>query len=199
MSLKFMNFMSNCSPLDLTHILASGISLKTLEFEYNSIMYPEGPVTQADHNAVDTYGSDVHPADTSVRINLCNDTEINAIIAIEGLEEGQDYPEPLPEWADRLVNPNHIERMTQLLTRDGSVCGNAVIFDIVAVRYDHEDTNEFHMQFWVVTDARNVIKLTGSGLITLFHKPQYIMSDYPNNEDEETSSFLDNWYDRNVV
>lgn len=95
----------------------------------------------------------------------------------------------LPEWAAKgcLGNPV-IERMTQLCTRNGNIVGNATIFDIV---YNAE-INE--AQFWIITDAKNVLKLSFNEMVELFHIPKYVMKDFLNNEDNSVGEFLNDWY-----
>lgn len=100
--------------------------------------------------------------------------------------------EPLPQWAVSRAHGRYIQKMTQLVTRDGRRTGNATIFDIVY------DAKYNQTQFWVITDARNVMKLSFNEMVELFHEPKYILMDFPNNQDDQVGEFLNEWYSENI-
>lgn len=106
----------------------------------------------------------------------------------------EDYlTEPLPEWAARKANPFEIEVMSQLLTKDGGVFGNAVLFDIT-FKWDHYNA-DYYPVFHAITDAGNIIKLTLNELKEWFYRPDYIMNDFPNNEDGRVDEIIQEYYD----
>jgi len=76
----------------------------------------------------------------------------------------------LPEWAtSQILDGSYLHVRASLPTKDGRVCGNAVIVEIETSK--HDDTP----LATVVTDAGNVLKLNENELRGMFHPPQYIM------------------------
>ena len=117
---------------------------------------------------------------------------VSISILEDGLEDSFENPEQdLPDHCERHVTKGELERFTQLSTRDGRSTGNAVIFDITI----RKGLAIFHC----ITDACNVIELTMEEMITLFHPPEYILNDFPNNQNGDVSDFLNDWYDDNLA
>jgi len=114
--------------------------------------------------------------------NEVEDPFINWLLGLN-MEEEQ-----LPEWAECKASERHLERMTQLCTKDGRRTGNGVIFDIVF------DYLSGEAQFWIITDARNIIKLTFKEVMELFHEPTLVMNDYPNNDDGTVDELIEDFY-----
>lgn len=96
----------------------------------------------------------------------------------------------MPSWASRRVNPDMLETMTHLSTRDGRKIGNAVIFDITFNRAIEETF------FHVITDACNILSLTYYELGEYFHAPEFIAVDFPNNDAAEEA--IMKWYEARI-
>lgn len=95
-----------------------------------------------------------------------------ALIKERELEE--EFENQLPEWAQAKADPNIIEGMQQLYTRDSERCGNATIVEIKYLLIFDE------VQFIVATDAGTIMKLTQTELHELFILGKYILKDFPN-------------------
>lgn len=122
----------------------------------------------------------------SEMFNVAEDQIINQILANYGLKE--ETTAPLPDWAERQWEGVRLERMTQLSTKDGRRTGNAVIFDIVF------DFASSEAQFWIITDAGNILKLNFREVMQMFHEPTLVLNDYPNNEDGQVDDILEDFY-----
>lgn len=85
-----------------------------------------------------------------------------------------EFENQLPEWAQAKADPNIIEGMQQLYTRDSERCGNATIVEIKYLLIFDE------VQFIVATDAGTIMKLTQTELHELFILGKYILKDFPN-------------------
>lgn len=84
----------------------------------------------------------------------------------ECLEATGDLP---PTWAVKFSNG--VEVGSQLATRDGRVCGNAVVLGI-----DIEGTAALMTRVWEVgTDAGNVLRLTNYEIDEMFYPPVFCM------------------------
>lgn len=84
----------------------------------------------------------------------------------ECLEATGDLP---PTWAVKLSNG--VEIGSQLATKDGRRCGNAVVLEI-----DIEATDAFMTSVWEVgTDAGNVMRLTNYEIDEMFYPPVFCM------------------------
>lgn len=105
----------------------------------------------------------------------------------------EEFNAILPDWAARAVKVgDDLETMTQLLTRNGQVTGNATVFRITIDTHTHEP------RIYVITDARNIMVLTMNEVIGMFHPPKYVLKDFPNNDNCEVSDYLDNYYEENL-
>ena len=104
------------------------------------------------------------------------------------MDEGESDCGHMPGWASRPANPDVIEVMAQLATRDGRVSGNATIFDITY------DLAKGESLFSVITDAGNILCLTVDGLQEIYQAPLYIASEFPNNEFGQVDQLITEWY-----
>lgn len=95
--------------------------------------------------------------------------------------------EPIPKWASHRALHDKIEEMTQLLTTDGRVIGNAVIFKI-----DYSFAVGGPM-FHIITDARKIISITLEDMMNIFHQPEWVLKDLPNNEDNQVGELVMEW------
>ena len=86
--------------------------------------------------------------------------------------------EPLPSWASSLVPKGRIISGQQVLTKDGRVTGNGVIFQI-DVRQQNDDSEIWNTIFHIITDAGNIIKLTQRELFDQYHLGEFLMIEYP--------------------
>lgn len=81
----------------------------------------------------------------------------------------------LPPWAvSEITDGQVMVPMAHLSTRDGRVCGNAVLYDIVAKTYNQTGDQIFEYAR-VITDAGNILILNQVEIQQLFHPPQYVM------------------------
>lgn len=74
----------------------------------------------------------------------------------------------LPHWAIRHSDGDCMVIGTQLMTKDGRKCGNAYVDGI-------EEHDKFGKLAIVVTDMRNIFRMTLNELEEAFYPPLYVM------------------------
>ena len=100
----------------------------------------------------------------------------------------QEFEEPIPEWAVRRSEKDEYCFGTQLCTKDGRRCGNAMIIAISSnVR---PSTKQLYAVYHIVTDAGNFARLTLEELKSSFHPPQWIASRVMDHLDYEVGNYL---------
>ena len=93
-------------------------------------------------------------------------------------EPVEEIEEPLPSWASSLVPKGRIISGQQVLTKDGRVTGNGVIFQI-DVRQQYDASGIWNTIFHIITDAGNIIRLTQRELFDQYHLGKFHMVEYP--------------------
>lgn len=106
------------------------------------------------------------------------------------LNQIQEIEEPMPEWALHRASSKSFVKMTQLNTRDGRETGNAVVFDISM------DTATYEPRFHIITDAGNILTLTVDEMMDMFHEPEWVMKELPNDWDQNVSEKISEWYEK---
>lgn len=85
--------------------------------------------------------------------------------------------ELLPDWAVSTADPDTIEIMQNLTTKDGKRTGNATIADIRLKRYKNQ---RYHTTLVsVITDAGSHMLLTVGELFELFEPGNFILKRFP--------------------
>lgn len=88
---------------------------------------------------------------------------------------------PLPDWAERKAMVSVIQPMQQLITKDGSRTGNAMVVAVVPSK--HVEDLDIYL---IVTDADNWIRATLLELSELFTPGDYILKDFVNPRSQQT-------------
>lgn len=183
---KFENFLESLSLAELAHAYQAFPNPNHLKEYFNNLHEePDNVTVGVDHGSGD---EDI----TVLVVSLGDPGDGNSSAFADYMNDAIDSnDELLPEHVKRIADPDNIERMTQLSTRDGRNIGNAVIFDIT-VKKDL-------VLFYCITDAYNIVCLNLHEMHELFHPPKYILEDFPNNEDLDVTTYIENWYDNTAA
>lgn len=136
-----------------------------------------------------TFGAALEKERYKIEDEKDNLTQLEEELEAQELNEALRADMGIPEWAARAAIPGIIEEMSQLNTLDGRVTGNAVIFKIDWITTRQEPI------FHIVTDAGNILSFNYNELQSMFHAPEWIMKDFPNNDDDSVGEMINDWCD----